>query len=148
MSLIEMLECVKEQLPEGETVNFDTPDHNKTFTALKNKDDITFITKEGKGTKVEVKWPEFHQVLILLLNHPEGVLAGDAQNKGKNLIGGDTCSIDTIEGQISHYVHGVPNGKKAKTRRATYIMPVLIKAELVTYDKPIFRLKNNVLTPN
>ncbi len=140
MNLIEMLDKIKEQLPERKMVNFVTPSRNKPFTALKDNEVITFRANNGGGSAVKVDWPEFQQVLSLLLYNPEGVLAGDAQNIGDNLVGGEKCKLDTVEGQISHYVHGVPIGEEAKTRRATYIMPVLIKAGVAIKEGQVFKL--------
>jgi hypothetical protein len=73
-----MLERVKKQLPEGEVVGFVTSFRQIPFTALKDNDAITF-TSDGENS-IPVKWSEFQQVLSLLLNHPKGVMAWDAQN--------------------------------------------------------------------
>jgi len=139
MNLIEMLDKIKEQLPEGVIVDFNTASRDIEFTAFKNQDAITFVSRGGHS--IPVKWPEFQQVLSLLLSHPEGVLAGDAQNSNERTVGIGKCKLDTIEGHISHYVYGKTIGDKAEQRRATYIMPVLIKANLVTYENSTFKLK-------
>ena len=138
MNLIEMLERVKKQLPEGEVVDFVTSSQKKPFTALKNQDTITFVSKND--STIPVKWPEFQQVLSLLISHPDGVKAGNAINHDDG-IGKGNCKLDTIEGQISHYVYGRGIGENPVTRRATYIMPVLLKAGLITYENSTFKLK-------
>ena len=44
MNLIEMLDKIKEQLPEGEVVDFRTASQNVGFTASKNQDVISFVS--------------------------------------------------------------------------------------------------------
>ena len=138
MNLIEMLEEIKKQLPESEVVDFVTSSERKPFTALKDNDAITF-TSTG-GNPIHVKWPEFQQIISLLISNPEGVLAGNAMNPDEG-VGKGNCKLDTIEGQISHYVYGRSIGENPMTRRHTYIMPVLIKAGIVTIEKVNRRTK-------
>ena len=138
MDLIEMLDRVKELLPEGKVVDFNTASRDVEFTALKNQDAITFVSKGG--TTIPVKWPEFQQVLSLLITHPNGVKAGNAINHDEG-VGKGNCKLNTIEGQISHYVYGRGIGENPVTRRATYIMPVLLEAGLITYENSTFKLK-------
>ena len=138
MNLIEMLERAKEQLPEGEVVDFKTASHGVEFTAVKTNDDVCFLSNGGHT--IPVKWPEFQQVLSLLIAHPNGVKAGNAINHDEG-VGKGNCKLDTIEGQISHFVYGRVIGENPVTRRATYIMPVLLKAGLITYENSTFKLK-------
>lgn len=138
MNLIEMLERVKEQLPERMIVNFVTASQNIPFTAFKDHDAITF-TSNG-GHPIPVKWPEFQQVLSLLITYPDGVIAGNAIGADAG-VGKGNCKLDSIEGQISHYVYGKGIGENPVTKRATYIMPVLIKAGIALKEGKIFKLK-------
>lgn len=138
MNLISMLERIKDELPEGQAVDFITASHGKAYTALRGGEDIVFTS--DNGNEITVKWPEFQQVLHLLKCNPQGVLAGNAQNSDDG-VGKGNCGLTTIEGQISHYVYGIHIGGNPKTRRATYIMPILIKADLVKKDSTLFKLK-------
>lgn len=138
MNLIEMLDKIKEQLPEGEVVDFRTATKNVEFMASKNQDVISFVSRGG--TTIPVKWPEFQQVLSLLITYPNGVVAGNAIGADAG-VGNGNCKLDSIEGHISHYVYGKAVGENPVTKRATYIMPVLIKAGIVIKEGIVFKLK-------
>ncbi len=129
----DMLNEIRRVLPEGETVPFQTLARPADFTAKRQGNEVIFTIKgkKDKPNDVTIDFAEFQEVLCLLRQKTDGVEFGNIQ---KYVIGHANCTVNTIDGHIAHFFYGIPKGG-THTRRATYIAPVLSRAELIKHHK-------------